>query len=126
MEEKQVPNGADIELVVDLPTLNDAPYDARNGNWELDLWVFSNKRVKIRHIIEAGFESIGEVPANAEVGFDNNDVEVIKVYIKASKVPLGKGDMKAQMTVFANNPKFDDGIQVIKTFPDYEINIRVI
>jgi hypothetical protein len=125
MDTSKVVNGSDLELVIDLPTLNDTQYDARNGNWELDLWVFTSKRVKIRHTIEAGFESLGEVPANAEVGFDNN-VEVIKVYIKASKVPLGKGDMKAQMTVFANNPKFEDGIQVIKTFPDYEINIRVI
>ena len=126
MDTSKVVNGSDLELVVDIPTLNETPYDARNGNWELDLWVFTAKRVKVRHTIEAGFESIGEVPANAEVGFDDNDVEVIKVYIKASKVPLGKGDMKAQMTVFANNPKFEDGIQVIKTFPDYEINIRVI
>ena len=121
MKEKEVPNGADIELVVDLPTLNDAPYDARNGNWELDLWVFTAKRVKIRHTIERGFESLGEVYAGADI-----TDEGIEVYIKASKNPLGKGDMKAQMTVYANNPKFEDRIQVIKTIPDYEINIRII
>lgn len=121
METVRVVNGSDLELVVDIPTLNDAPYDARGGNWELELWVYSSKRVKVRHTIESGFESIGEVDANADV-----TDEGIELYIKASKNPMGKGDMKAQMTIYADNPKFEDGIQVIKTIPDYEINIRIV
>ena len=103
METGRVVNGSDLELVVDIPTLNDAPYDARGGNWELELWVYSSKRVKVRHTIENGFESIGEVDANADV-----TDEGIELYIKASKNPMGKGDMKAQMTIYADNPKFED------------------
>lgn len=123
--ESKVVNGSDLELVVDIPTLNDAPYDARNGNWELELWVYSNKRVKVRHTIESGFESIGEVQANATVMPDENGVDVINVFIKASKIPLGKGELKGQMTIYADNGNFEDGIQVIKTF-ECEIGIRIV
>ena len=120
MDTSKVVNGSDLELVVDIPTLNDAPYDARNGNWELELWVFSNKRVKVRHTIESGFESIGEVNANADV-----TDEGIELYIKASKTPMGKGELKGQMTIYADNGNFEDYIQVIKTF-ECEIGVRIV
>lgn len=125
MDTSKVVNGSDLELVVDIPTLNDAPYDARHGNWELELWVYSNKRVKVRHTIESGFESIGEVQANATVMPDENGVDVINVFIKASKIPLGKGELKGQMTIYADNGNFEDGIQVIKTF-ECEIGVRIV
>ena len=125
METGRVVNGSDLELVVDIPTLNDAPYDARGGNWELDLWVFSNKRVRVKHSIENGAESIGEVHAKAVVEPDENDVDVIKVFIKASKNPMGKGELKGQMTIYAENLDFEDYIQVIKTF-ECEIGVRIV
>lgn len=125
MDAGKVVNGSDLELWVDTPTLNDTQYDAHNGNWLLELWTFSNKRVKIEHTVENGYVSIGEVPANAVVEDDDNGVEVIKVFIKGSKIPLGKGELKGQMTIYADNGNFEDGIQVIKTF-ECEIGVRIV
>ena len=125
MDTEKIVNGSDFGLVVDIPTLNGVPYDARNGEWELDLWVFSNKRVRVKHSIEKGVESIGEVQANAVVEDDDNGVEVIKVFIKASKNPMGKGELKGQMTIYAENWNFEDYIQVIKTF-ECEIGVRIV
>lgn len=123
MEEKQVPNGADIELVVDLPTLNDSPYDARNGNWEVELWVYSNKRVKIRHTAgdEDPYETLGEVPTTADV----NDSGEIELFVKSSKVPMGKGYIKGQMTIYAPNTDFIDSVQVIKTL-ECDLGIQIV
>ena len=125
METGRVVNGSDLELVVDIPTLNGAPYDARGGNWELELWVYSSKRVRVKHSTEKGVESIGEVQANAVVEPDENDVDVIKVFIKASKNPMGKGELKGQMTIYAENWNFEDEVQVIKTF-ECEIGVRIV
>lgn len=110
MDITKIADGADIELVVDIPTLNDTQYDARNGEWELDLWVFSNKQVKVKHTVDRGFESLGDVYAGADI-----TDEGIEVYIKASKKPLGKGKLKGQMIIHLDNSKFEDEVQVVKT-----------
>lgn len=124
MEEiKQVPNGADIPLVMEIPTINGEPYDAKNGVWEVELWVFSNKRVKVRHTAgnEEPYESLGEVPATADVN-DNGEIEL---FVKSSKVPMGKGAIRGQMTIYASNTDFIDSVQVIKTL-ECDLGIQIV
>lgn len=124
MEEiKQVPNGADIPLVMEIPTINGEPYVAKNGVWEVELWVFSNKRVKVRHTAgnEEPYESLGEVPATADV----NDSGEIELFIKSSKVPMGKGAIRGQMTIYAPNTDFIDSVQVIKTL-ECNLGIQIV
>lgn len=124
MEEiKQVPNGADIPLVMEIPTINGEPYVAKNGVWEVELWVFSNKRVKVRHTAgnEEPYESFGEVPATADV----NDSGEIELFIKSSKVPMGKGAIRGQMTIYAPNTDFIDSVQVIKTL-ECNLGIQIV
>ena len=124
MEEiKQVPNGADIPLVMEIPTINGEPYDAKNGVWEVELWVFSNKRVKVRHTAEneEPYESLGEVPATADVN-DNGEIEL---FVKSSKVPMGKGAIRGQMTIYAPNTDFIDSVQVVKTL-ECEIGVQIV
>ena len=120
LDKKIYPNGADLELIVDAPTINAILYDAQNGNWLLELWVHDNKKVQVRHSIEKGFESLGEIFSGADVTDKG-----IELYIKASKNPLGKGELKGQMLIYVDNPKFEDGVQVIKTF-ECEIGIRIV
>ena len=124
MEEiKQVPNGADIPLVMEIPTINGVPYDAKNGVWEVELWVFSNKRVKVRHTAgnEEPYENLGEVPATADV----NDSGEIELFVKSSKVPMGKGTIRGQMTIYAPNTDFIDSEQVIKTL-ECDLGIQIV
>ncbi|MBE6299801.1 MAG: hypothetical protein E7083_05625 [Bacteroidales bacterium] len=116
----QVPNGADIPLVMEIPTINGEPYDAKSGVWEVELWVFSNKRVKVRHSAD-GYESLGEVPTTADV----NDSGEIELYVKSSKVPMGKGYIKGQMTIYAPNTDFIDSVQVIKTL-ECDLGIQIV
>lgn len=124
MEEiKQVANGADIPLVMEIPTINGEPYDAKSGVWEVELWVFSNKRVKIRHTAgnEEPYESLGEVPATADV----NDSGEIELFVKSSKVSMGKGVIRGQMTIYAPNTDFIDSVQVIKTL-ECDLGIQIV
>lgn len=122
MEEiKQVPNGADIELLVEVPTIDGTPYDIENGEWEIILWVFSNKGVKVKHSADGGSESLGDIHADAVPDNDKG----ISLYIKSSEVPFGKGDIKGQMTIFAPNDNFKEATQVIKTF-ECEIGVRIV
>lgn len=120
---KQVPNGADIPLVMEIPTINGEPYDAKNGVWEVELWVFSNKRVKVRHTAgnEEPYESLGEVPATADV----NDSGEIELFVKSSKVSIGKGTIRGQMTIYTPNTDFIDSVQVIKTL-ECDLGIQIV
>ena len=123
MEIQKVADGADIPLVMEIPTINREPYDAKNGVWEVELWVFSNKRVKVRHTAgnEEPYESLGEVPATADV-IDNGEIEL---FVKSSKVSMGKGAIRGQMTIYAPNTDFIDSVQVIKTL-ECDLGIQIV
>ena len=123
MDITKIANGADIPLVMEIPTINSEPYDAKNGVWEVELWVFSNKRVKVRHTAgnEEPYESLGEVPATADV----NDSGEIELFVKSSKVPMGKGTIRGQMTIYAPNTDFIDSEQVIKTL-ECDLGIQIV
>ena len=123
MDITKIADGADIPLVMEIPTINGEPYDAKNGVWEVELWVFSNKRVKVRHTAgnEEPYESLGEVPATADVN-DNGEIEL---FVKSSKVSMGKGAIRGQMTIYAPNTDFIDSVQVIKTL-ECDLGIQIV
>ena len=123
MDITKIADGADIPLVMEIPTINGEPYDAKNGVWEVELWVFSNKRVKVRHTAgnEEPYESLGEVPATADV----NDSGEIELFLKSSKVSMGKGAIRGQMTIYAPNTDFIDSVQVVKTL-ECDLGIQIV
>lgn len=125
MEEiKQVPNGADIALSVSTPSeIDGIPFNPKNKDafkyWEIELWVFSNKKVKVRYTPEKeqAEESLGEIQANFEPYEDR-----VKLWVKSSENPFGVGTITGQMTIVLNNDEFADRLQVTKT---HKINSRI-
>lgn len=113
MEEiKQVPNGADIpHLNIKMPSLNGEQLNPEKLSWEIVLWVYSNKGVKVRYnAISKTTESIGEIHANCDLGNSS-----ITLYIKSSEESFGRGQMKGQMTLYIPDTKYKEEEQVGKT-----------
>ena len=104
-----------------MPTIDGTPFSANYDEpWEMELWVFTNKRVKVRYNTETKqVESVGEIQANGTAG------SVVTLYIKSSETPFGKGLLKGQMTLFKESKgKFKDDEQVIKTL-EMNLNIQI-
>ena len=120
MDITKIADGSDIQLTITMPTIDGQPFDAQKEDWEMELWVFSNKRVKVKYDkVTKQVESIGEIQTNANVG------SVVTLYIKSSETPFGKGLLKGQMTLHQESlNKFKNDEQVIKTL-EMNLNIQI-
>ena len=120
MDIQKVADGSDIQLTITMPTIDGQTFQADREPWEMELWVFTNKRVKVRYNTDTKqVESIGEIQTNGTAG------SVVTLYIKSSETPFGKGLLKGQMTLFKeSNGKFKNDEQVIKTL-EMNLNIQI-
>lgn len=118
----KIPNGADIpHLRVTMPSVNDEVLNPEKLSWEIALWVYSNKCVKVRYnAVSDTTESIGEIQANCDLGNSN-----ITLYIKSSEVPFGRGMLKGQMTLYIPDTKYKEEEQVGKTL-ETELGIQIV
>ena len=119
-EIQKVADGSDIQLTITMPTIDGQTFQADREPWEMELWVFTNKRVKVRYNKDTKqVESIGDIQANGTAG------SVVTLYIKSSETPFGKGLLKGQMTLFKESKdKFKNDEQVIKTL-EMNLNIQI-
>lgn len=109
-------------LKVQMPGINGEILNPKgDASYELEFYTSKVRSAGIKY--DANFKellSIGEIPMNYEI-----DGNIIKCYIKSSKVPFGRGQLKAKMVLYINNENYEDGIQVLRT-KEKLINIKVI
>lgn len=119
-EIQKVADGSDIQLTITMPTIDGQTFQADREPWEMELWVFTNKKVKIKYDKQTKIaESLGEIYATASVGSN------VTLFIKSSETPFGKGMLKGQMTLFKEaKGTFKNDEQVLKTL-EMNLNIQI-
>ena len=123
MDITKIADGSDIpQLTIKMPSSTDGTlFSPKMDSWEIVLWVHTNKRVVVRYNASKGeCESIGEIQANCSIGEDK-----IVLYIKASEMSFGKGELKGQMTVFIPNTNYKNEEQVGKTL-ETKLGIHIV
>lgn len=101
-------NDQDLELIIEVPLINDEPFDLANNDFDVNIYgTKSSVSIQGRR---GEMTSVGEISANSDI-----DGNRLIVYAKSSKVPFGVGCLSVEMVFYAPHQKFEDDIQVMKT-----------
>jgi hypothetical protein len=105
-------HGEDTIIKLKIKDSNGEPFNMKDRTWDICITNAHGRgySLNIHRECTGEYENNGKIKANMEV--ENNE---IILYVKHSKNSFSPGLLQAQLSLYDNDIKFEDGIKIIKS-----------